>query len=129
MAVALYTGLMVIVSIFVWFFAEKIVDIFNTDPELVKIASDFMRIQILGYLGFGLTVVLSLSIEGVGDTIPTMIGTIFSMWAIQIPLAYFLSKSSLGVNGIQWAITIALLARAAMFTVYYMTGRWKRKVI
>ncbi|MBN2240128.1 MAG: MATE family efflux transporter [Dehalococcoidales bacterium] len=129
-AVGLYSGAMVICSILIWFFAENIVHIFSTDPELVRISSDFMRIQIVGYLVFGLTIVISLCVEGVGDTIPTMIGTLITMWAIQVPLAWFLSKhTSLGVNGIQWAISIALVARAVLFTVYFMTGRWKRKKI
>jgi putative MATE family efflux protein len=129
-AVALYSGAMVIVSVLIWFFAEEVVRLFNSDPELVGIAAGFMRIQILGYLVIGPTVVLSLCIEGVGDTIPTMIGTLFTMWAVQVPLAWALPEfTSLGVNGTQWAITIALVARAVIFIIYFRTGRWKKKAV
>jgi putative MATE family efflux protein len=129
-AVAMYSGAMVICSILIWFFAENIVRIFNTDPGLVSVASSFMRIQIVGYLVFGLTIVLSLCIEGVGDTIPTMIGTLVTMWVIQVPLAWYLpTHTSLGVNGVQWAISLALVARAIIFTVYFKSGRWKKKAI
>ncbi|MBN2074945.1 MAG: MATE family efflux transporter [Dehalococcoidales bacterium] len=129
-AVALYSGAMVICCIFIWFFADNIVTIFSTDAELVDIASTFMRIQIVGYLVFGLTIVISLCVEGVGDTIVTMIVTLLTMWIIQIPLAWLLPEyTSLGVNGVQWAISIALVARALLFTIYFKSGRWKRKVI
>jgi putative MATE family efflux protein len=129
-AIAMFSGLMVICCILIWFFADNIVKIFSTDAELVEIASTFMRIQIVGYLVFGPTIVISLCVEGVGDTIATMIVTLLTMWAIQIPLAWFLPEHTpLGVYGVQWAISIALVARALLFTVYFKSGRWKRKVI
>ena len=129
-AIALYSGVMIICCIFIWFFADNIVTIFSTDVELVAITATFMRIQIVGYLVFGLTIVISLCVEGVGDTIATMIVTLLTMWVIQIPLAWFLPKyTSLGVNGVQWSISIALVARALLFTVYFKSGRWRRKVI
>jgi Na+-driven multidrug efflux pump len=129
-AIGLYSGVMVICCIFIWFFADTIVTIFSTDAELVDITATFMRIQIVGYLVFGLTIVISLCVEGVGDTMVTMIVTLLTMWVIQIPLAWFLPKyTSLGVNGVQWSISIALVARALLFTIYFKTGRWKRKVI
>lgn len=129
-AVGLYSGAMVICCIFIWFFADNIVKIFSTDTELVDIASTFLRIQIVGYLVFGLTIVISLCVEGVGDTVITMIVTLLTMWVIQIPLAWFLPKyTSLGVNGVQWAISLALVARALTFAFYFKTGRWTRKVI
>ncbi|UCC18007.1 MAG: MATE family efflux transporter [Dehalococcoidales bacterium] len=129
-AVVLFSGVMVICCIFIWFFAENIVKIFSTDAELVEITSTFMRIQIVGYLVFGLTIVISLCVEGVGDTMITMIVTLLTMWVIQIPLAWFLPKyTSLGVNGVQWAISIALVFRAFLFAIYFKSGRWKRKMI
>ena len=129
-AIAMFSGLMVICCILIWFFADNIVKIFSTNAELVEIASTFMRIQIVGYLVFGPTIVISLCVEGVGDTIATMIVTLLTMWAIQIPLAWFLPEHTpLGVYGVQWAISIALVARALLFTVYFKSGRWKRKVI
>jgi putative MATE family efflux protein len=129
-AIALYSGVMIICCIFIWFFADNMVKIFSTDAELVAITATFMRIQIVGYLVFGLTIVISLCVEGVGDTIATMIVTLLTMWVIQIPLAWFLPKyTSLGVNGVQWSISIALVARALLFTVYFKSGRWRRKVI
>jgi len=129
-AVALVTGFIAIVCVAVWFYADYIIRIFNSEPELVEIAGDFMRIQIVGYMVFGLTIVLSLCVEGVGDTIATMTVTLLTMWLVQVPLAYYLPEyTGLGVYGVQWAIVIALVLRAAIFAVYFRMGWWKRKKI
>jgi putative MATE family efflux protein len=130
LAVGLYTSVIVIVSVLIWFWAEYIVRIFNTEPGFVEIAATFMRIQIVGYLLFGLIVGLSMCIDGVGDTMITMLVTLLTMWLIQVPLAYFLPNfTNLGVYGVQWAIVFALVMRAVIYLIYFRLGRWKRKRI
>jgi putative MATE family efflux protein len=129
-AVALSTGFMAVVCVAIWFYADYVVRIFNTEPELVEIAGDFMRIQIVGYMMFGLTIILSLCVEGVGDTLATMTVTLLTMWLLQIPLAYYLPKyTTLGVYGVQWAIVIALVIRGVVFALYFRMGWWKRRKI
>jgi Na+-driven multidrug efflux pump len=68
--------------------------------------------------------------EGAGDTFPIMLATLLSMWLIQAPLGYFLTQvTGIGVYGVQWAITGALLGRGTFFAIYFRLGRWKRKKI
>ncbi len=130
LAVRSYTVAAVIISIAVWFWAEHIVIIFNNEPGFVTVAATFLRIQIASYLCYGVTIVLSMCIEGSGDTFPVMLGTLISMWAIQIPLGYFLPKvDNLGVYGVEWAIAAALFARGAFFLVYFWNGKWKTKKV
>ena len=130
LAAGAYSGLMVIVVVILWFWAEGAIGIFNTEPGLVEIAAAFLRIQLVGYLVFGVVVVLSMCVEGVGDTLPSMIVTLVTMWLVQIPLAYYLPEfTNLGVHGVQWAIVAALLVRAVFFTTYFKMGRWKRKKV
>ncbi len=130
LATGAYSGLMVIVVVILWFWAEGVIGIFNTEQGLVEIAAAFLRIQLVGYLVFGVVVVLSMCIDGVGDTLPSMIVTLVTMWLIQIPLAYYLPQfTELGVQGVQWAIVAALLVRAVFFPVYFRMGRWKGKKV
>ena len=46
-------------SLIIWFFSEPIVRIFNTEPDLALVTTDFMRIQIVGFLVFGFVIVLA----------------------------------------------------------------------
>lgn len=58
-AAGLVTAVMLVGSVATWFWAEGMVRIFNTEPELVEIASTFLRIQIVAYLAFGLAAALA----------------------------------------------------------------------
>ena len=79
---------------------------------------------------FGLVMVLTQCLNGVGDTWIPMITTLLSMWLIQVPLAYFLPNyTGLGVYGVRWAIVTAIALRAIIYTVYFRSGRWKSKKI
>ena len=127
LAAGIYTAVMVFGSIIIWFWAEYLVRIFNSEPELVRITATFMRIEIVSDLTFGLVVVLSTCLNGVGDTLIPMITTLVTMWGVQIPMAYFLPKiTNLGVYGIRWGIVTAIIFRAAIYTIYFKLGRWKR---
>ena len=128
-AAFLFTGVMVAGCLVIWFFAENIVRLFNTEPELIATASSFMRIQIVGFLVFGFVIVLSQALNGVGDTIVPMLVTLTTMWLVQVPLAYVLSKTGLGMYGVRWGIVIALIIRAATYIVYFKLGKWKQKQV
>jgi putative MATE family efflux protein len=130
LATALFTASMSFISLAIWFWAENIVSIFSTQPELVELAGAFLRIQIAAFMVFGFVQVLMQCVNGVGDTLVTMFVTLLTMWVIQLPLAYFLPKvNNLGVYGVRWAMVIAVVVRAAIFAMYFKIGWWKRKEI
>ncbi len=130
LAAGLFTAVTVVASVAIWFWAENVVRIFNAEPGLVEIASTFLRIQIVSYLVFGVVIVLMTCLNGVGDTMVPMLTTLVTMWGVQVPLAYFLPRvTGLGVYGIRWAIVTGIVMRAVIYTIYFRTGRWKRKEI
>jgi putative MATE family efflux protein len=126
LAVALFTAFMAFVSIFLFFWPEPIIRIFDTEPELVRVASIFLKIQIVSFLTFGFVTVMLNCLNGVGDTWIPMMNTLVTLWGVQMPLAYFLPKIGLGVYGVRWAMNAAVVARAAVFAIYFKAGRWKR---
>jgi len=127
-AAGLYTGVMAIGSIAIWLWAESIVGFFNTEPEVVEVTSAFLRIAIVSFMVFGVVMVLSESLNGVGDTMVPMITTLLTMWGLQVPLAYLLPKiTPLGVYGVRWAIIAGIVMRAIIYSAYFKSGRWKRK--
>jgi Na+-driven multidrug efflux pump len=130
LAVGFFTSAAIIVAIIFLCWPEPVMQIFNTESGFVEIASTFLRIQVIGYVLFGLVVGLSMCIDGIGDTMITMLVTILTMWLVQIPLAYILPNfTGLEVYGVQWAIVSALILRAAIYAVYFRSGRWKRKKV
>lgn len=125
---ALYSGVMVVGATVLWFWAENIVGIFNSEPELVNVAAAFIRIQIIGYLVNGFAVVLQQCLTSTGDTMIPATVVLFSIFAVQIPFAFFLTRfTGLGVYGTRWAIVISTMVAAAAYTIYFKMGRWKQR--
>jgi len=112
LSAGLFTCVMAVASLGIWFWAENIIRIFNTEPGLVELGAIFLRIQILGYMVSGFTVVMSTGLNGIGDTFTVMLVTLLTMWLVQIPLAYILPLTTgLGVYGIRWAMVAAQVLR------------------
>jgi len=126
--VGFFTVIMSIASLVVWFWGRNIVTIFNNESQVVEVTSTFLRIEIVSYMVFGLAMVLQQCLTSIGDTVPTMLTVLLSIWGVQVPLAYLLSRyTSLGVYGTRWGIVIATVVRAVTYAIYFRLGRWKRK--
>ena len=121
-------ALMVICAVVVLVWAEKIVHIFNTEPDIVAMTASFMRIAAAGYLVLGPGMVLMQSLSGAGDTIPPMVISLVASWAVQLPLAYLLPQfTDLGVDGVRWALVGGMGFQTVAAIAYFRLGRWKRK--
>lgn len=130
MAVVMVESVMVVSSVVILLKAESIVSLFNTEPDLVAVASIFLRIAAAGGFVQGFTGVLQNSISGAGDTVPPMVVSLVAMWVVQFPLAYFLPQvTDLGVYGVRWAMVASVVIGAVFYTIYFRMGRWKRKKV
>jgi putative MATE family efflux protein len=127
-AVALAQGLMVVWALIFFFWSEGVVRIFSSDTSLDVIASNYLRIAAVAYLVTSFYMVLQQCIAGAGDTLSPMIISIISIWALQIPLAYFLTRlDGLGVYGVRWAMVTGSICGAMAYFIYFRLGRWKLK--
>ena len=102
--------------------------IFNQDPEVIRIGSSYLMIVCSFYVLFSTMFVNTGIFRGAGDTLVPMFITLFSLWLIRIPVAYFLSRS-MGVSGIWWSVPIAWFAGMVATIIYYRTGKWKNRAV
>ncbi|MBO0700713.1 MAG: hypothetical protein J2P46_20115, partial [Zavarzinella sp.] len=57
-----------------------------------------------------------------------MVLAIVSLWVIQFPLAYVLSKHTrLGSDGIWWSFAVANVLAATVTFVWFLRGDWKKR--
>jgi putative MATE family efflux protein len=125
---AVATGL--VFSILIWFFAESIVRIFNSGPELVAATALYIKIQISAYVIWGVVFTMTESLNAVGDTVVTMFVNLITAWGIQMSLAYFLPHmGGLDVLGVRWAMAAAVIGRGVILPLYFRMGRWKNKKV
>ncbi|HEY94325.1 MAG TPA: MATE family efflux transporter [Dehalococcoidia bacterium] len=129
-AVSFVETFMIICSIVILVLSRNIVGLFTVDPELIKLGSMFLRIATVSYLVIALSSVLQNCIAGAGDTVPNMIVSLAVVWCIQLPLAFYLSKSTtLGIFGIRWAMVTSTVTAAIAYALYFISDRWKNKKI
>src|SRR5690606_24499571 len=111
-------------------FAETVIMIFTTDPEVIAYGRDCLRIIEYGYASYGLGMVLASSFNGAGDTVTPTYLNLFIFWRFQIPLAYVLAfRFELARPGVFWAITIVFSLLAVVAALLFKRGKWKKQVV
>ncbi len=130
LAVGVVEAFMLAWCLVILLFAEAVLGVFSTDPGLVSLGADFLRIAAAGYLVVAFSAVMQACIAGAGDTLPNMIISIAGVWAVQLPLAFALSRlTPLGIYGIRWAMVGSVAATAIACSTYFWLGRWKSKAV
>ncbi|MEO6189645.1 MAG: MATE family efflux transporter [Saprospiraceae bacterium] len=115
---------MFFVMILFVFFAEPVIGIFTHEPEILTRGAEALRIFGYGYVFYGIGMVMTQALNGAGDTrTPTVINLI-CFWMIQIPLAYYLSKS-MSYKGAILSIPISESLLALIAWYYFNKGKWK----
>jgi putative MATE family efflux protein len=112
------------------FFPEPIIRVFTSDPAVISFGVDCLRIICYGNLAYAYGMVMVQSFNGAGDTFTPTVVNLFGYWLFQIPVAYLLaSRTSLGPQGVFYAIPLAETAIAIVGVALFRQGRWKKKRI
>ncbi|WP_321321264.1 MATE family efflux transporter [Labilibaculum sp.] len=109
-------------------FGSHLMKLFTTDTNVIAIGEKYLIIVSSFYLLFSTMFTTNGVLRGAGDTLIPMFITLFSLWIIRIPGAYFLS-SKIGETGIWWSIPLGWSMGTIFSYLYYRTGRWKKKSI
>lgn len=117
---------MAFVSLFFLLCADFLVRIISTDPAVVKTAVLALRIVSLGYIFYGVGMVMMNAFNGAGDTrTPTWVN-LFWFWIFQIPFAYLLAIVwDWGPQGVFIAIVVAETCITITTVLLFRRGKWK----
>jgi Na+-driven multidrug efflux pump len=107
-------------------FAPMIIGIFTSDPIVAAYGVQCLRIVSAGFLFYGYGMVLTSAFNGAGDTrTPTLIN-LFSLWLLEIPLAWFLAHpAGLGPAGVFIALSVGFSTLAFISAWIFSQGHWK----
>jgi putative MATE family efflux protein len=120
------TYFMIFVTLVFLVLAEPIVGFMNEDPAIDAYAVQALRIMSLGYIFYGVGMVVTNAFNGAGDTkTPTLIN-LFGFWLFQIPLAYLLALVfNMGPKGVFLAVLLSETAISIAGIIIFRRGRWK----
>jgi putative MATE family efflux protein len=121
------TIFMVCVTAIFYVFGQPIVSFMNSDPQARHYATQALRIMSLGYIFFGIEMVMLNAFNGAGDSRTPTVVNLVGFWALQIPLAWVLSKYYIKEPlGIFIAIIISQCCTALLSYVLFKKGSWKK---
>ncbi|MCF8379472.1 MAG: MATE family efflux transporter [Bacteroidales bacterium] len=118
----------IVISLLIISFRSGLMVQFNSDPEVIRIGGEYLLIVSAFYILFSIMFTYGGVLRGAGDTLIPMFITLFALWVIRIPIAWWLS-GKIGETGIWWAIPMGLATGALFSYLYYLTGRWKTKAV
>jgi len=121
-------GLMV--SAILWFGSPVVMAMFLPDfvqdPEMTRLVVSNLRILAACQVFMNLEVVAVNAFRGTGRTVPPSITNITSN-VIRVPLAFILSRTSLGLLGVWTAISFTAALRGISIFTWYLIDMKKRK--
>lgn len=119
-----------VVSVVFFAFNDQLIAYFTTDPQVIAIGGEWLRILSYSYIVYGWWMVSVQAFNGAGDTrTPTYINIAF-FWCLQIPLGYlFAIHYNMAHAGVFWAAFISETS-VGIFTLWlFSRGGWKKMVV
>lgn len=121
---------MIVFFIPFFIYPKYLVGAFISDPEVIAIGVEYLRICYMGVIFVVFPNVMGSAFVGAGDTFPPMVASIAGNWFVKIPLAFILTKYyPIGTNGVWIAISLSVVVEAFVILVWFYKGKWKEKII
>ncbi len=125
-AVGIAAGLTTLFGAVFLLFPRALAGFFISDPEVIAVAVEYLRIMALSQMFMAIEIVLEGAFAGAGNTIPPMAISLPGSFA-RLPLAYYLCFTlGMGITGMWWALTITTWAKAIAAIIWFRRGGWKK---
>lgn len=110
----------ILTSLLLIFAARPLFSIFVPgEEETIMYGIVYLRILGLSQLFMCIESTTAGAFNGLGKTVPpSIVGILFN--GLRIPAALFLSSTSLGLNGVWWAISISSIFKGMVLTTWYL---------
>jgi len=121
----IYTGFTLACFMIYFNFSGWVIRIFNNDPAVVNYGISYLKIVPFFYLFMGVGLITASAFNGSGETKTPMIINMIAFFAIQIPVAIFLSRiPGIAEKGIFIAIASVFLFQGIAGWITYKQGGW-----
>ena len=127
-AVGIEMVIMIIASVLLVFWAPFFLGIFLSEPEAIRTGAEYFHIEAPFYVFSAVSIVLSRALGGAGASLAPFLINAFTLWGVQVPLAYLLADH-FGTVGIWSAMATTQVTHAILVTGWFLLGRWKQKKV
>lgn len=119
------TGALVLVA---YIFSGQVLSAFLNDAEVLVLAQRLLFIVLWSIVPFGFSGVFTGVMRASGVVIPPMLITIAGILFIELPVAYGLSRTAIGVNGV-WIGFAATFVAAFIFQGLLFQLKWRKSYL
>ena len=123
MAVGLGVAIMTAMGVLMFIFAPQIMEFISPVKAISELGAEVLRIEAWAEPMFAASIVAYGVFIGVGKTTVPAIMNFGSIWAVRVPLAWWLS-TSLGLVGVWLAMCVELMFRGIIFLCRLFFTRW-----
>ncbi len=115
---------LILATVFI-FFGGPIVNMYNSDPDIVRIGGTIMLFVAFLQPFQSSQFIIAGGLRGAGDTRTTAIITFITVLIIRPVVAIIMVKLGYGLYGAWFALAIDQLVRSTMVVARYRSGKWK----
>ncbi len=106
-------------------FADDLAGVFSTDQSVIIAGASYLMILAWSQPFMGIEIVMEGGFSGAGNTLPPMLIQV-PLTLLRYPVAVALAFStSLGVEGVWWAISGSSLFKGMLMSFWFSRGRWR----
>jgi Na+-driven multidrug efflux pump len=123
-------GYMAVAAVVLTLAAPWLVALFDPTPEVVAHGTECLRVVAWSLVANSVGVVLARAFDGAGNTVPAMAINLLTLWGMEAPLAFGLSRwVGLGPTGVWWGRALANVANGLFFAAWFLRGKWKEREV
>ncbi|MCC5910542.1 MAG: MATE family efflux transporter [Clostridiaceae bacterium] len=120
-------GFMVMVGAVFYIFAPFLAGLFTKDDTVIHLVVKVLRIIALFQPFLCITLVITASLQGAGDTKFPMYSTLIGIWGIRVLGVYILGiRLGMGLVGVWFAYAIDVTIRGVILMIRFLKGKWKK---
>jgi len=115
-----------IIGFFMFIFSRQLAALYTTDPVVIKISSDIIKIFAVVEPLLAILNVMAGVLRAAGDIPYIVLSTFIGLWLFRVTIGYTLGKVfGIGIYGIWIGICIDFVVRSVMYSYRFKAGRWK----
>ena len=119
-----------LIGVVFYLFPRFFIELFTMDQAIVSNGIQALQIISIGFVFYGLGMVLLNALNGAGDTKTPTILNFISFWLVEIPIAYFLAiHFAWDQKGVFYSIIIAEMTLTLIAFFWFKQGKWKLKKV
>jgi len=108
-----------------FFFPYLLLRLFTADEEVIRLGTLFLKIVAVLQVPLAITMVLSGSLKGAGDTGYLLFTTVVGSWLVRVPLAYLFAVVLHFSLAFVWSVMVVdWVVRMTLLLVRYRSNRW-----